>query len=640
MATLFSLATFSQVTELYFSKYGEGSSNNKFIEIYNGTSEAISLDEYAFPNVSNAPSVVGEYEFWNTFPEGSSIAAGDVFVIAHSSADAQILAVADMTFNFLSNGDDGFALVKGTEELYAIIDWLGNWDGDPGTGWDVAGVAAATANHTLTRKSSVCGPNTDWAASAGTDADTSEWIVGDSDSGWSTLGSYSGCLTDPTITITSPSNGVILDAGTTDVDVSFTTENETTSAVNAFVSVNGGTYTQYNIVTNPFTIPSLSDGDSVSVYVAFDDNSATSDTITFEINLPCYLSITDIMTSCNSETNADTDLYTATLAFTGGGSSQYTIETNGIGTISGDDPSSVENGTITISGITEGTDFGITITGDASNSSCNIERTIYSPTCLGTVSSCPAEGSIIITEVMQNPNASFDSNGEYFEVYNTTSEAIDMVGWLIKDESSETEVHTISTSLIVPANDYVVLAINSDTNLNGGVIADYVYDNISLGNGTDGLILECLSGVIDSVTWDNGTTFPDPTGASMELAVNKYNASENDNGANWSEATSSLSGGDLGTPGMANDFTLSTKSNEIEGFAIYPNPVTGDFLTITSASSSDKFVAIYSVFGQEVLSTSISGSKSDISVTSLTSGVYILKVVENGKTATSKIIID
>ena len=100
------------ITELYFSKYGEGSSNNKFIEIYNGTDQAVDLANYAFPNVSNAPTTPGEYEYWNTFTAGAIIDAGDVYVIAHGSADPAILAVADQTFNFLSNGDDGFALVS------------------------------------------------------------------------------------------------------------------------------------------------------------------------------------------------------------------------------------------------------------------------------------------------------------------------------------------------------------------------------------------------------------------------------------------------------------------------------------------------------------------------------------------------
>ena len=206
----------AQVTELFISKYAEGSSNNKFLEIYNGTDATISLSDYAFPSVANAPSTPGEYEYWNAFPDGAEIAPGDVYVIAHGSADATILAEADHTHNFLSNGDDGYALVKGgtfndadndgnidAGEVtgYTILDWLGDWEGDPGSGWDVAGVSAATKDHILTRKSTVCGPNDDWAASAGTSAADSEWIVGDIDTGWDTIGSFSGCVSDPTISL-------------------------------------------------------------------------------------------------------------------------------------------------------------------------------------------------------------------------------------------------------------------------------------------------------------------------------------------------------------------------------------------------------------------------------------------------------
>jgi len=186
------------ITELYFSKYAEGSSNNKFLEIYNGTDNDIDLSNYAFPNVTNDPTTAGEYENWNTFTAGAIVAAGDVYVIAHPSADASILALADQTHSTLSNGDDGYALVSGTETSYVVIDWLGDFEADPGSGWAVAGITNGTVNHTLTRKSTVCGPNNNWASSAGTNAEDSEWIVGDSDSGWDTIGSYTGCVFDTT----------------------------------------------------------------------------------------------------------------------------------------------------------------------------------------------------------------------------------------------------------------------------------------------------------------------------------------------------------------------------------------------------------------------------------------------------------
>ena len=50
----------AQCDNLFFSEAAEGSSNNKYLEIYNPTGADVDLSGYAFPSVSNDPSVVGE----------------------------------------------------------------------------------------------------------------------------------------------------------------------------------------------------------------------------------------------------------------------------------------------------------------------------------------------------------------------------------------------------------------------------------------------------------------------------------------------------------------------------------------------------------------------------------------------------
>jgi len=67
---------------------------------------------------------------------------------------------------------------------------IGTWDADPGSGWEVAGVANGTKDHSLIRKSDVnSGNNGYWAASAGTNTDDSEWIVLDQND-WTGLGAH------------------------------------------------------------------------------------------------------------------------------------------------------------------------------------------------------------------------------------------------------------------------------------------------------------------------------------------------------------------------------------------------------------------------------------------------------------------
>jgi len=188
------------VANLFFSEAAEGSSNNKYLEVYNASDAAVSLADYAYPSVSNAPTVAGEYEYWNTFDEGAVIEAGDVYVVCHGSSDEFILAECDGTYTYMSNGDDGFCLVYGSDTNYTILDCVGNWEADPGSGWEVAGVSDGTKDHTIVRKSSVTeGAGYDWASSAGTNSDDSEWIVLDQDT-WDYLGSHphdfsaAGCM--------------------------------------------------------------------------------------------------------------------------------------------------------------------------------------------------------------------------------------------------------------------------------------------------------------------------------------------------------------------------------------------------------------------------------------------------------------
>jgi hypothetical protein len=108
----------------------------------------------------------------------------------NGGSDPAIIAETDQTGNAYFNGDDGYALVFGGEDDYTFVDIIGNFEGDPGSGWPVAGVENATANHTLVRKSDIGqGVGYDWASAAGTTAEDSQWIVYDQNT-WDYLGAH------------------------------------------------------------------------------------------------------------------------------------------------------------------------------------------------------------------------------------------------------------------------------------------------------------------------------------------------------------------------------------------------------------------------------------------------------------------
>ncbi len=84
--------------------------------------------------------------------------------------------------------------------------------------------------------------------------------------------------------------------------------------------------------------------------------------------------------------------------------------------------------------------------------------------------------------------------------------------------------------------------------------------------------------------------------------------------------------------------TLGVKQNAISGLNMYPNPVSKGTLYITSNSSEAKSVAVYDVLGKQVLNTKTSNSTVDVS--NLKGGVYFVKISEDGKSDTKKLIIE
>ncbi len=82
--------------------------------------------------------------------------------------------------------------------------------------------------------------------------------------------------------------------------------------------------------------------------------------------------------------------------------------------------------------------------------------------------------------------------------------------------------------------------------------------------------------------------------------------------------------------------TLSVKQNSIAGLKVYPNPVTNGTLFISTDNNTTKSVAVYDVLGKQVINTIATSS---VNVSSLKSGVYMVKITEDGKTATRKIVI-
>jgi predicted extracellular nuclease len=154
-------------SDLFISEYVVGSGNNRALELYNPTQNAIDLSGYQvgrFRDGSGTPMLVNL---------SGTIASLGTYVIVvdkrdpngtgfEQQADPALQAVADTFVNpvyvqanspFYFNGDDAVPLTKG--DGTQIVDLIGKIGEDPGTAWSDANGTWWTTDKTLIRKASV-----------------------------------------------------------------------------------------------------------------------------------------------------------------------------------------------------------------------------------------------------------------------------------------------------------------------------------------------------------------------------------------------------------------------------------------------------------------------------------------------------
>lgn len=84
------------------------------------------------------------------------------------------------------------------------------------------------------------------------------------------------------------------------------------------------------------------------------------------------------------------------------------------------------------------------------------------------------------------------------------------------------------------------------------------------------------------------------------------------------------------------DFTLSTDSNSISGFKMFPNPANSELNL--SASRNIENVAVFNMLGQKVLEQQIGANSQAINVSNLKTGAYLMQVTADGQTGTYKFV--
>jgi len=167
----------------------------------------------------------------------------------------------------------------------------------------------------------------------------------------------------------------------------------------------------------------------------------------------------------------------------------------------------------------------------------------------------PDPGDFVISEFMATPSNVTDPAGEWVEIYNASGSTMDLYGFELHDDTSDS--HVINANIVVPANARVVLSRNSDFNTNGGVFAAYEYGGFVLGDTQDQVVLSFGAIEIDRFDYDLTVYSPSLTGRALALDPDLGDPDPllNDVGSNWCGSSNPLTapGSDFGTPGGAND---------------------------------------------------------------------------------------
>lgn len=423
---------------------------------------------------------------------------------------------------------------------------------------------------------------------------------------------------------------------------------------------------------------------------------------TFTVDDPCDLVLGDIATTCDALTSG-TDTFNGSIAFTGGNTGvTYTITAPGGVTVGGDNPDSVAAGTITFTGMTEGSDAAITIVGNA-GSSCNYSRTLFSPFCV----SFPVEETfnytvdtdLIAADAWQDASTSSTPNniqikaptlGNYYSSDQFPDPTHNMVSLVGSGSDpfigfNETDSGVLYASFLFHITDMT----DFKSNTNGGyfvVLAEpgggfrvrfWVKDNtagttnegltyhmgISAGTNTGNFDASFTSNILepnfivlaydfttdevklwinpDPTSFDT-TNVPTPnvtvaggTASSLERFILRQDSTSETPSIDFDELRIGTTWAQVTPRGTS----ASVRENAIGGFAAFPNPINDKRFTITTNSTSEKNVKIFNVLGKQVFTTSFFSNNALVDISSLNTGMYILKVIEGRKTATKKLVV-
>ena len=340
----------------------------------------------------------------------------------------------------------------------------------------------------------------------------------------------------------------------------------------------------------------------------------------------CDVSLDTPTYNCSSNTVGDnSDGVTITVPYTGSESSLTAITTSSNGNLGGDDPAQTADGNIILSGLSEGDSWDITLNGGDCDGT-TISGTIPAALC------DPIIEGLVINEILADPGLDDgDANNdgtintaqdEFFELYNNSDETLDISGYTMEDFFSIR--HTFPEGTILQSGEFLVI-------FSGGTLDNFSGNAQIASTGALG-----LNNSSDYVTIKN------PSGATV-VSENYTGASDQsvcrdpDFTGEFVGHLSHSTNPRLFSPGQRNDTPLSINDYQNNLFLMYPNPSNTGFVNIKSNQMGAVQAQVFDMLGKQMIDTTVVNERLEVS--SLNAGIYIVKLTQNDRTTTKKLIL-
>ena len=246
---------------------------------------------------------------------------------------------------------------------------------------------------------------------------------------------------------------------------------------------------------------------------------------------------------------------------------------------------------------------------------------------------------IVINEINYKDSEDFEV-GDWVELYNKGSSAVDLSNWVFKDDD-DTHEFILPAGTSIPAGGYVVLAKTLSLFQTKFPSVSPVYGDFGFGLSGGGELIRLFDAdgnLVDSVTYDDEDpwpTEPDGNGPTLELINPSL-----DNSLPESWDACAPSGSENGTPGAVNnDCSLGVEDFNTADISIVPNPMQNETVLRIPNNTISLNLRLYDMLGRVVQTATTNTDAFIIKRGNLNTGIYLIQISSNNKTSITKKLI-